>query len=236
MSVVLSLSDTVRLTEVLLSVAVIQQSAEHMTRVGAERLIFGVRVLVAFGLLIGDNSGPLVAGVAIAGLFAAELVMLHRFQGPYNGGSSKMTLLIIACLGAYHLAPTERGRELAVAYLAAQLTLSYFVSGYVKVIRHEWRSGRALTDVFRFSAYPVSERLRGWADRPRVLLAMSWGVMGFELVFPLTLLHPLALMAGLFVAAGFHFSNALFFGLNRFFWIWICAYPSILWFQGRVFG
>ncbi|MEN8837498.1 MAG: HTTM domain-containing protein, partial [Celeribacter marinus] len=70
----------------------------------------------------------------------------------------------------------------------------------------------------------------------RALWAMSWAVMGFELAFPLTLLHPIALMAGLLVAASFHFSNALFFGLNRFFWIWICAYPSILWFQGRVFG
>ncbi|MEM5470039.1 HTTM domain-containing protein [Celeribacter marinus] len=231
MSVILSLSETVRLTEVLLSLAVIQQSAEHMTRAGMERLIFGIRVLIALALLFGGN-----AGASIAGLFAVELVMLHRFQGPYNGGSSKMTLLIIACLGAYHIATTERGRELAVAYLAAQLTLSYFVSGYVKVIRPEWRSGAALTDVFRFSAYPVSERLREWAARPRALWAMSWGVMGFELAFPLTLLHPLALIAGLLVAASFHLSNALFFGLNRFFWIWICAYPSILWFQGRVFG
>jgi len=230
-SMALSLADTVRLTEVLLSLAIIQQSAEHMTRAGTERLIFGTRVLIALGLLLGGS-----AGLAIGALFAVELGMLHRFQGPYNGGSSKMTLLIIACLGAYHLAPTDRTRELAMAYLAAQLTLSYFVSGYVKVIRPEWRSGAALTDVFRFSAYPVSERLREWAGRPRVLWGMSWGVMGFELAFPLTLLHPLALMAGLLVAACFHLSNALFFGLNRFFWIWICAYPSILWFQDRVFG
>ena len=28
-------------------------------------------------------------------------------------------------------------------------------------------------------------------------------------------------------------ANACLFGLNRF-WIWICAYPSILWLQQRV--
>jgi hypothetical protein len=60
--------------------------------------------------------------------------------------------------------------------------------------------------------------------------------MGFEVLFPLALLHPLALYAGLVIAATFHLANAFLFGLNRFFWIWICAYPSLIWFQGRVFG
>lgn len=30
--------------------------------------------------------------------------------------------------------------------------------------------------------------------------------------------------------------NACLFGLNRFFWIWIMAYPSMFWFQQRIFS
>ena len=45
-----------------------------------------------------------------------------------------------------------------------------------------------------------------------------------------------ALIAALAVAALFHFANACLFGLNRFFWIWIAAYPSILWLNERVMG
>ena len=60
--------------------------------------------------------------------------------------------------------------------------------------------------------------------------------MLFELAFPLTLLTQTTLIMGLAVAATFHFANAGLFGLNRFFWIWLAAYPSILWLQNRVFG
>jgi hypothetical protein len=74
------------------------------------------------------------------------------------------------------------------------------------------------------------------AARPRLLLAMGWGVMGFELAFPVAFLWRPALVAGLVIAGTFHAANACLFGLNRFFWIWLCAYPSILWLQERIMG
>jgi len=33
-----------------------------------------------------------------------------------------------------------------------------------------------------------------------------------------------------------HSEDEIMIGLNRFFWIWIAAYPSILWFQQRFFA
>jgi len=122
----------------------------------------------------------------------------------------------------------------AFGYLGLQLMLSYFISGWVKVVNPEWRDGRALADVFRFSAYPVSEDLRRLADRPRLLLVMSWAVMLFELAFPLTLLSRESLIVGLVIAGTFHLANACLFGLNRFFWTWLSVYPAILWLQARV--
>ena len=169
-------------------------------------------------------------------MLAQSLVALNRFNGPYNGGADRMGLLILICLCLQHLAPNIAVAELAFGYLAMQLVLSYFISGWVKLANPDWRSGRALRDVFAFSAYPVSEDLRGWSERPGLLLAASWAVILFEVAFPLSILSQPTLSAALVVAAVFHFANACLFGLNRFFWVWLAAYPSLLWLQQRLFA
>jgi len=217
-----------RATEILLALAWLQQGLEHLSAGRGERWLFAPRVLLCAALLLGIHSPWALAGLAVS-----SLPVLHRFAGPYNGGSDRMGLLILFCLCTSHFAPTETWREIALGYLAVQLVLSYLISGLVKIVEPDWRSGHALRDVFAFSAYPVSENLRTLAGRPRLLLAMSWAVMVFEVAFPATLLHPALLAVGLALAALFHLANAVTFGLNRFFWTWLAAYPSILWFQGR---
>jgi uncharacterized membrane protein len=227
----MTLDHAVRLTEILLALAFVQQGLEHLRGLRDERVLFlartGLCVLVIAGLA---RPWPLV------GMAGLSLVILQRFQGPYNGGSDRMGLLALWCLTLSQLAPAPAWREVFFAYLGLQLMLSYFISGWVKVVNPEWRSGRALRDVFQFSTYPVSEALRLWAGRPRVLLAMSWAVMAFELAFPLAMLWRPALGVGLVIAATFHLANACLFGLNRFFWTWLAAYPAILWLQARLVG
>ena len=220
-----------RLTEVLLALALLQQSLEHLRGPKDMRPLFVLRIVFCAMLLFGVQSAWALAGLAVL-----AVVLLHRFQGPYNGGSDRMGLLILLCLLLSNAASSEFWREIAFGYLALQLTLSYFISGWVKVVNPDWRSGRALRDVFQFSAYPVAENLRALAERPRLLFTASWAVMLFELVFPAALLHPASLVAALAIATLFHLANAMLFGLNRFFWVWITAYPAILWFQQRVFA
>jgi hypothetical protein len=226
----MTLQAAARLTEVLLALAFLQQGFEHLRGFRDERRLFLARAGLCLLLILGVASPwPLV------GLAGLSLLILHRFQGPYNGGSDRMGLLALWCLTLSRLTPTPQGQEVFFGYLGAQLVLSYFISGGVKVVNPDWRSGRALRDVFQFSTYPVSENLRRWAERPRVLRIMSWAVILFELAFPLTLLSRGMLIAGLVVAATFHLANACLFGLNRFFWTWLATYPAILWLQGRLF-
>lgn len=220
-----------RLTEILLALALLQSALEHLVHSPQNRIVFAVRIICC-GLILGD----LVTPWALLGLFLTAVFLLHRFQGPYNGGSDKMGILILLCLGLSHAAPTPFWQDMAFAYLAVQLTLSYFISGRVKLMNAEWRSGQALSDVFAFSAYPVAENLRGLAHRTGLLHAMSWSVIGFEVLFPLTLLSVPSLYLALIIASLFHMANACLFGLNRFLWIWIAAYPSLIWFQDRIFG
>jgi len=226
----MTLDLAIRATEVLLSLAFIQQSIEHLITGKTEKILFALRLTLSIMLLCGLHTHWVSLSLVIVTLF-----ILYRFQGPYNGGSDRMGILILCCLCLTKFLPTTVLKELAFGYLALQLILSYFISGWVKIINPDWRNGQALNDVFRFSAYPASDALRNWANYPRILFAMSWAVMLFEILFPLSLLTPATLYIGLAIAAAFHFSNACFFGLNRFFWIWIAAYPSILWLQGRIF-
>jgi hypothetical protein len=225
----MTLDAALRLTELLLGFALLQQSLEHVTSAWDERLLFAPRAALSVLLMLG-----IAPAWTTPALLGVGLLILRRFAGPYNGGSDRMSLLILACLCLAHLLPDPRWREVALGYLAVQLVLSYVLSGAVKIVNPDWRSGRALRDVFLFSAYPVSEELRRLADWPRLLLLMSWCVMLFELLFPLALLTQPALIIGLTIAAAFHLANACLFGLNRFFWAWLAAYPSILWLQQRI--
>lgn len=226
----MSFETALRFCEIGLSIALLQSALEHVWS-GIARAFMLVRLCLAALLMTGFGSEW-----ACLLLLGHGIALLFRFDGPYNGGADRMAMLILICLTAAHWLPVGQGQELALGYLAVQLALSYAISGWVKISNPDWRSGRALCDVFEFSAYPVSEDLRGFGSRRWLMFAMSWAVIIFELVFPLGLLNAGALYLLLAVAAAFHFANSLLFGLNRFFWAWLAAYPSIIWFQGRIMG
>lgn len=226
----MSLDYAIRLTEILVGFAYVQQSVEHFKSFGYERYVFILRFFLSILLIIGFETSWVIALLLLLGL-----IILQHFQGPYNGGADRMSLLVLCCLCLVYISPTIRWKELAFGYLALQLVLSYFISGWVKLINQDWRNGRALSDVFLFSAYPVSESLRNYSNSPRLLLIMSWFVILIEILFPLSLFTSTSLIIMLVITSIFHFTNACLFGLNRFFWIWISAYPAILWFQHRIF-
>lgn len=225
----MNLDVALRWSEILVGCAFLQQSAEHLTAPANERWLYIPRIALAL-LLIAGVQPPIIEAL----LLLLGMAILYRFQGPYNGGSDRMSLLLLFCLLMSRLAPTRQWQEIALGYLAVQLLLSYAISGWVKLSNRDWRSGQALKDVFEFSVYPVSESIRSLARAPALLLALSWILMLFEMLFPLALLDARYLQSALIVAGVFHLVNGCVFGLNRFLWIWIAAYPCLLWFQQRV--
>ena len=203
------LTEAIRLSEAGLALVLMQQSVEHLAGPHGERWLFVTRLLLAALLLAG------IQPAAVEGmLLAVGVVLLRRYSGPHNGGSDRMTLLLLTCLFLARVLPGERWPEVAVGYLAVQLVLSYTISGWVKLMNPDWRSGQALKDILEFSNYPVSESLRRWADAPRLLRILSWGSMMFEVLFPLSLLSATSLTIALALAALFHLANACLFGLN----------------------
>lgn len=145
-------------------------------------------------------------------LFLTSWLIAVRWRGTFNGGSDSMTIHILAAWFVYLSEPdnawVERG---CLYYVALQLTLSYFTAGVAKLRNPEWRNGQALTRFVPLKAGAVSALL----------------LIGFECLFPLALLGPWV-CAG-FVAAGivFHLLNSYYLGLNRFFFVWLAAYPAL---------
>ncbi|MET0357486.1 MAG: HTTM domain-containing protein, partial [Cellvibrio sp.] len=194
------LDQAVRLSEMILAFAVAQQSVEYIRGFRPEKW-YGIISLVLSVLLLAGFQIVYVE----AGLLLVAVIMLHRFQGPYNGGSDCITILVLLCLFLSHIASTVFWKEIALGYLAFQLCFSYFQSGYIKIINADWRNGTALRDVFSITAYPVSDQVREWSKSPRLLLVMSWVVIIFELAFPFSLLNEMLLIVALFIAVIFHF-------------------------------
>ncbi|MDA0772852.1 MAG: HTTM domain-containing protein [Cyanobacteria bacterium] len=225
----MSLVEAIRLTEIFLALALLQQSLEHLRATQDERKLFIPRIILSILLL----AGLWTSWISIL-LLIHSIIILKHFDGPYNGGSDRMSLLILSCLGLIHLMPSSQLQGYIFGYLALQLILSYFIAGFCKIVNREWWSGQALQDLFHFSAYPASEALRSWADHPKILFLASWISILFELLFPLTLLNQDLLIIGLLAAMVFHLANAYLFGLNRFVWAWLAAYPSLLWLQTQL--
>jgi hypothetical protein len=185
-----------------------------------------LRAALAVALMTGYL--PLAGAVA---LFVIALLLLFRWRGAFNGGSDFMTLvgltglLIAHGVGAY--AGMAQGWRAGLWYVALQAVTSYFMSGWVKLLRPEWRSGRALPFFLDTGVYgPIAANSvfrRPWAAR-----ACAWSFTVWEGCFPLALLD--VRLAAMFcaVAAAFHFGVFWYFGLNRFFWAWIATFPAVL--------
>ena len=184
-----------------------------------------LRGLAALALALGGAN----LGVALV-LFGGQLLLLVRWRGAFNGGSDFMTLvtltgILMAQVLALFIDPAMAWAA-GLGYVGIHTLSSYFVSGWVKVKRAEWRSGRALTVFLNSGLHgplPVDSVFR----KPAVALVCSWAFILWEGVFPLVLFKPDWVWVFGGVALLFHFMVFWFFGLNRFFWAWATNLSSL---------
>jgi len=170
-------------------------------------------------------------------LLLSQVAICVRFRGTFNGGSDYMTVLVLLGTTLTSLAGSGPVAPLfttaALAYIAVQTTLSYFIAGIAKLRQRDWRSGVALLGFVtsdQFGAPRWSQQLLGTPARARIL---SWGVIAFECLFPLAWLGPTVCLPVLALGLCFHLANAIVFGLNRFLFAWAAAYPAMLYMSAR---
>ena len=157
-------------------------------------------------------------------LLFSQVAICVRFRGTFNGGSDYMTVLILLSLcAAEHPLLMRAG----LLYIAVQATLSYVIAGLVKLKEPAWRSGEAVRAFLGSTHYGAPALVRRLAATPRSSRLLSAAVIGFECGFPLALIDARVCLVVLVLGAGFHLTNAIVFGLNRFLFAWVAAYPAL---------
>ena len=165
------------------------------------------------------------------------LLLLLRWRGAFNGGSDFMTLVGLSGLLLAHLvgaiANESLGWQAGFWYISLQTVSSYFVSGWVKLLRAEWRSGQAMTLFLDTGVYgPLAQN--SIFRNPQVARLCAWSFTLWEGCFPLALLDVRLALVFCGVASLFHFLVFWFFGLNRFFWAWLSSFPAVVYCAGTV--
>jgi hypothetical protein len=143
-----------------------------------------------------------------------------------------LTGLFIAQLVS-HFASPELGWRAGFWYITIQSITSYFMSGSVKLLKREWRDGRAMT-IFLNAAIHGPLKPNHWLRKPWVAMISSWSFILWESAAPLALLDARLAMVFCTIAALFHFLVFWYFGLNRFFWAWLATFPAIVWCAGQI--
>ena len=253
------IQDTLFWVEHILSIATILQTIElfQLRTIWSDRGIWTWNSLrrqfsiPIFGLFFSENGFGMVL---ILRLIAALMIWIYpfhiwnaliflttwmisvRFRGYFNGGSDSMT--IVVSLGIwlsrfFQFHPIYW--KLGIAYIAIQLTLSYWIAGLVKLANPAWRSGTAMPAFFKTPRYDSPPKwIHGFFDHPQKSQLTSWALMAFEITFPLAWLSPDTCIFYCSIAFIFHVLNFWIFGLNRFVFAWLSAYPALyFWSQAR---
>lgn len=238
--------ETVLLTQRLLGAGVLIQSAEifwarriyesgNALAGDGVGLLLAVRSVISLWLIIAPINcvSVLTAALHLTLLISSAWLVL-RSRGPVGGGSDSMFFqvqlgLFVASLGFAHPLLIKIG----LGWIAAQSVLSYFLAGLAKLKNVGWRNGAALQNLLRSDGpYVLLSGVRGLANAKPFCVLLGWGVVAFELFFPVVLILPTEgkwVLLGLGLA--FHLANAVVLGLNRFVWAWTATYPALLYFQ-----
>jgi hypothetical protein len=158
---------------------------------------------------------------------------LRQFGG--DGAEQMGVIVLAAAICGVCPWPSESRVRIAVAFVAAQVSLSYVTAGIAKLMSPMWRSGRALPAILMTHDHGVawaSACLHAW---PTVALLLGWAVIVFECLFPLLILGPGWLCAATLIGGLiFHVGCALLMGLNSFIWSFIATYPCVLALVGMI--
>lgn len=189
-------------------------------------IVLCIRLLCAAFLLFQGNV------FLILFLCMSSMLIHMRWRGTFNGGSDYMTMQVLLCLiVSSFFSNSEKVLFAVLAYISIQLISSYFISGIVKLRRANWRSGAALSAFLSSTIYYDTDFV-SFLRKPLVSFLVSWVIIFFELLFPLSVCNQTFALIFITLAFLFHVVNYYLFGLNRFIFAWAPCYPSLYYLSG----
>lgn len=187
------------------------------------QLIVFIQIAAAAALLFLSH------WILILVLVLTHLIICVRFRGTFNGGSDMMKFVILTGSFLTLISEDKLIQQLGLYYICIHMILSYFKAGWSKLLAPEWRTARALPEFLSRSLFLESRRLSEFLlENPKVNYFLTWSVLLFELGIIVVILKPDFTPIYFGIALAFHFCNYLFLGLNRFFWVWLCGWPALM--------
>lgn len=184
------------------------------------------RLVLNFVVAVGFVSLPL-------SLFFSQLLiltllaligLLYVFDGSYNGGSDYMNFLVTLGLTVYVLCGSENIKMAALLYIGAQAILSYFMAGFTKALKPNWRNGESLKKIIEQSHYLVSSLK--FANKSYYVI-LSWSVIIAELSVLVGFLNFYVGLLLIVIFLVFHTVNVQLLKLNRFLFAWVSSYACV---------
>ncbi|KYG84705.1 hypothetical protein AWW67_01285 [Roseivirga seohaensis] len=186
------------------------------------------RILAAIVLFCFSNNYWL-SSMAIWWIYISGL-LLFNIRVIIRTGYSVFLQAIFVTLSLQRLVPNSELTELFCIWaIAIQCCLVYFENGITKLKEVEWRNGKAILRVLNNPIYISS--ISNWSvfKNHKFNRLLSWSVIMFELTFPLALFGGnIGLIVLLSLGFTFHLINSWALGLGTFFWVFIAAYPAII--------
>lgn len=187
---------------------------------------YAVRGTASVALLVLPGRFRVLRGLAgaVSGTLGAVYAPLQRFG---SDGADQATVVAqgsnaIARFGG------DGATEVTQVFQAAQVTMSYGIAGWAKLLGEPWRDGTAVRDILRTKSYGHKKLWQFLRDRPRLSKLVTWGVVAWESVFPVVLFLPRWAAKGM-AASGllFHIANGPAMGLWRFIFAFASLHPAL---------
>ncbi|MFC9650866.1 MULTISPECIES: alpha/beta fold hydrolase [unclassified Streptomyces] len=183
------------------------------------------RAAVSAGMLLPGSSRWRGAGSLFLGTTSALLYPRHRYG---TDGSDQVAILVQTATGAARLVKSPAAQDALIWYVALQSSLSYAVSGWVKLLGEPWRDASALGGIMRTRTYGHEPMFRWTENHPRLSRYLTHSVLALECLFPVVYLAGGRLARPLITsAAAFHVTNGFLMGLGRFVSSFVAMHPMV---------
>ncbi|MET8747872.1 alpha/beta fold hydrolase [Streptomyces sp. NPDC004728] len=184
-------------------------------------VLHAARAAVSAGMLLPGNSRWRGAGSLFLSGTSCLLQARHRYG---TDGSDQVANLVQSVTGVARLAKGSETQDALLWYLGAQASMSYAISGWVKLVGDKWRDGSALPGVMRTRTYGSEPIYRLTQRYPKASKAVQHATLAMECLFPLVYVAGGRFTRPFLAAAGsFHVANAFVMGLGRF----MTAFPAM---------
>ena len=163
------------------------------------------------------------------------LMLIRSPQG--NDGSDQMATIILVAITLSELVGTQVSRSLGLFFIAAQASLAYGVSGFLKVPQLGWRNGSYVKEILSTSSFGNKVLLAFVEKHQLAAKALGLSIGLGDCVLCLGALLPPPLTAVIF-CFGFvlHLGIAAILGLNTFFWSFVATFPATMWVSLSLYG